>query len=487
MLAFAAASLVALYLWSYGDCRGAFFLNDDYREMRVANDIVIDSPLALGQFFRPQPFFLLYRPVTTVMYFYALRELFGHDPTRYHAVQLTIHVLNAILVYGIATRLFRAPAAGLAAALIYATAPGHAIATFWMVVITMAGTAFFYFLALSAWISVADARCRIALTYLLFGTALLASEHAITLPIALTLASAVLPERPDWRRIGREQCGLYVIAASYAAAKLYYIHYVMPRTFSPIEYALIQSHYGMVFAPGSVLRNVGHYLGYALSVAYAPDIGERTALLLGSVIVGAAVTSTAVVLLRRPTDATVRTGAFGLMLFVVALGPVAVLRAHAPPYYVGIAALGMALAIVAGARALPRTATVGPVLVALLFVGVHLTSTATRVRDGQDFKIFDGFSEKSARWLYTIATATKGRTPVEVVIPDDALEPVALANDVHKVLLCAPYTLRTSKSPYAEAPAPGRIVLRNALPLPQPRGFGRDWNWMVSACRSGTE
>jgi hypothetical protein len=155
MLVFAAALLAAFYLWSYGDCLGAFFLNDDYWVLRAANGIVLESPIDLARFFRPEPFFLLYRPVTTLMYFYALRELFGHDPMRYHAVQLTVHVLNAILVYGISTRLFRAPAAGLAAALIYATAPGHAIAILWMVLITMSGTAFFYFLAFYVWISVA--------------------------------------------------------------------------------------------------------------------------------------------------------------------------------------------------------------------------------------------------------------------------------------------------------------------------------------------
>ena len=34
------------------------------------------------------PFFLLYRPVSTLLYFYCMRLLFGFDPTQYHATQL---------------------------------------------------------------------------------------------------------------------------------------------------------------------------------------------------------------------------------------------------------------------------------------------------------------------------------------------------------------------------------------------------------------
>jgi hypothetical protein len=58
MLVFAAALLAAFYLWSYGDCLGAFFLNDDYWVLRAANGIVLESPIDLAQFFRPEPFFL---------------------------------------------------------------------------------------------------------------------------------------------------------------------------------------------------------------------------------------------------------------------------------------------------------------------------------------------------------------------------------------------------------------------------------------------
>ncbi len=483
MLALAAAALAALYWWTYRDCLGAFFLNDDYWELHRVGAATTHSLRDVLEFFRPESPFLLYRPVSTLLYFYALRELFGHDPAGYHAVQLAFHVANAILVYVIATRLQRSAVSGLATSLVYATAPGHAIATFWIALFTMTGTAFFYFLSLCTWLS--NGRHRVALTYLLFGVALLASEHAISLPIVLTLASTMLPDHVDWRRIVREQAGLYLIAGSYAASKLYYMYVVMPRTLSPGAYAYADLIYGLKLDPLSALRNLGKYFSYTTSITYGPALGARSMVVIGVLVTTVAAASTLIVLRQRPAPAWLRNAAFGMSCFMVSLGPVLLLGTHAPSYYVGIAAFGIALAITSLARSLPKLPAAAPLVLASLFVVVHLTSTAARVRSGLDFRIFDEYSERSASWIYTLATLTRETRPSEVVIPEGALEQVALDHDVHRVLLCAQYSLRASKDAAGETPAPGVLVVTEPLQLPGPRGPDRDWSWLDSVCARG--
>src|SRR5262245_51315826 len=126
-LVIAALALTALYVYSYRDCTDAFFHLDDFLILAAADRIEVRSPADLVQFFRPLPGSAMYRPLTTVGYFWVLRHCFGNDPTGFHVVQLGFQIVNALLVYGIAHALFVSPALALATAVVYATAPGHAL------------------------------------------------------------------------------------------------------------------------------------------------------------------------------------------------------------------------------------------------------------------------------------------------------------------------------------------------------------------------
>src|SRR5262249_11015091 len=152
----------------------------------------------VAQLFVPTHGFLFYRPLSTVTYFHVLHALFGTDPVGFHAVHLAFHVGNALLVYALAAQLLGEPWLAFAAALVYATAPGHALAAYWIALFTVTGTAFFYYLGLWVWLRTGD-RWRVPLTLTLFIAALLSSEHAVSFPLVLTL-SALLLERPRWRR-----------------------------------------------------------------------------------------------------------------------------------------------------------------------------------------------------------------------------------------------------------------------------------------------
>ena len=474
-LAIAALSLAAFYVWSYGDCTGRFFSQDDFWEIKAVSTIRIVSPLDIAQFFRPVPSFLLYRPVSTLMYFYALRQFFGHDPAMYHATQIAFHILNALLVYAIASRLFSSQLRGLAAAFVYATAPGHAIAACWMALFTMTGTAFFFFLALWGWLAL-QGRWRVPVTLLLFVIALLASEHALSFPIVLTLASLLLAPRCDWRRMAREQASFYLIAVLYVGAKLVYMRYIMPYT-SPFP----GTRYSLSLDPRLLLAHIGLYLRYGIDALYAMQAEEFPTLFAGIAATLIATVATLCAVFGRLTSRPLRIATFGLDLFIVTLGPVIVLQEHQYSYYVGISALGLALLLIGLTSALPRLSVVATCALATGLVLVHVFSTAAAVRQGFDFRLFDGGSESAAGWLYAM-TMIRSQTANEVVLPKNPVTEWLVGGDAQKVFLCAHYRLRTVEHPLAEPLAAGRIFLLWWKPLPDPPDCKRSWAWLQQPC-----
>src|SRR5262249_60541406 len=107
----------------------------------VADGLHVRTRLDVLRFFRPSPGFALYRPLTSVGYVWAAWSVLGLDPVRWTLAQLGLHVASAVLVCAIATRLLCSRPAGLATALVYASAPGHAPPGRSVAPVCMTGTA----------------------------------------------------------------------------------------------------------------------------------------------------------------------------------------------------------------------------------------------------------------------------------------------------------------------------------------------------------
>jgi hypothetical protein len=123
--------------------------------------------------------------------------------------------------------LLASPAAGLAAALVYASAPGHALAVRWIAFTTIWGTALVYFLGLWTWLRTTG-RTRMYATLLLFVVALLCSEHAVSFPIAVTAVEVLGKGRRDWRRLSRDLAPLWFVGGLYVVVKLVYLYVIFP-------------------------------------------------------------------------------------------------------------------------------------------------------------------------------------------------------------------------------------------------------------------
>jgi hypothetical protein len=475
----AAAVLVVLggfYYWSYRVFLGSFFAYDDFWVLNHAALIELHSPADVWQFFEPSNF-LLYRPVSTLLYFYLLRQAFGFDPAGYQATQLVFHVANAVLVYAIAARLLGSRALGLATALAYATAPGHALAVRWVALFTMTGTAFFYLLGLWIWL-VARPAWRIAVTLGVFAIALLAGEHAITFPIVLTLLLYLLGE-PGTRT--RDLWPFYALGALYLGAKLYYARFVFPaRTGAAGQAAVFWHAYGLSFSPLDVLGNLGRYFGYAVDVAFHVARTGSGAIAIGVLLVVAAALGTGLVLTGRWIARPLRVAVFGLDTFIVGLGPPLFLANHLYSYYVGIAAFGAALALVGFASAVRAAPLLAPALVVVLLVTVHAVWTKSAVKHDAEFVDIETLSIVSQRWLYALDRAAADGGVDEVVVPRNEVTG-RMFGQAHRLLMCASYRVVTAPDVASIEPAPGRVVVSGPLTLPESAGVPA-WRRLIRPC-----
>ena len=478
----AVAVLAAFYVASYGDATGTFFSFDDYWVMVDAARVHLHTPLDVVQFFVPgHNGFALYRPLSTVAYFYGLETLFGYDPAAYHAAHLGLNVLDAALVYAMCAAMLDSKLLALATALLYAAAPGGAIAAFWVALCTVTGTACLYFVALYLWLR---RGWRLAV-FPIFLLALAAAEHAVTLPVTLTLAVVLLEGRWPRRADVRALVPLYVVAGGYAVAKLIY----MRTSALGLLHAALPSGYAVTWDPVRWLENLGRYAGYASPLLYrlvlpTAEQSRPVAVAVGAVLTLAAIGLCIAARPGRPVSRAVRATAFGLTGFPVMLGPVLLLATHLYGYYVGIAAFGLALATVAGLATIPR---VGRAAAAACLVGaltVHTAVNESAVRSEGDFQFFRTFNRAAILWLYNVDRIGREQPAVtEIVAEDTWTTSLIFQTGAYRLFLPDTHlAVRLVDDPSTVAATPSTVVIvwpPYGVPAGSPMpGASPRWDWL---------
>lgn len=451
-------------LVAYGDLLDRFFAFDDFAVLAQTEHVRTLSDVS--SVFVPWPSFAQYRPLTTTGYFALARHLFGLDPRPWMAVQLAAYVVNALLVMAIARRLLGTSAAGLAAALVYASAPGHALTVRWIAFATIWGTALAYFLGLWTWLRAERWRMPATLGWLVLG--LLCSEHAVSFPATVTAVAVLGQGRRDWRALACETGPLWTLALLYVAAKLVYLYVLLPSR-DPMGAGVFLHAYAVSFDGRALLETLGAYVGAAFGPLYQPERSSTWRAVAGAVVLASIVT--ALMAAFWTNRRWIGVMACGLVVFVTGLGPIILLPAHVYPAYIGIAGLGVALAFVAPVSALPRGDAASLVLAGML-VAVHLVSTAATSRRQEDFLLIERTSVSAARWLARLDRAADSET-IEVVVPRDP-NTNRLFGAAHRLFLCASYAVRPVPDVAKVPPAPGRVVLRDGWgPMPPADGGWR--------------
>lgn len=161
------------------------FWTDDYAFIDAVGRF--DLPDYLRLYFDPRLQWHWYRPMQGLQWWIAF-QLFGGDARGHHLIQLSLHILNACLLFDLTRALTRRWRIALIAALIYATLAVDSLAVVWVgVADPLAGV--FYLLTLRFWFNyLTRAHARwYALTLLALIGALFSKEVAAPLPFILFL------------------------------------------------------------------------------------------------------------------------------------------------------------------------------------------------------------------------------------------------------------------------------------------------------------
>ncbi len=211
---YAAALIVGLALSAWWNSFVGSFQFDDFK-------VIVDNPAvaSLGAWWQSMPGI---RPLLKLSYALNLtwagdaadRGLFG-----FHAVNLALHIGNALLLYAIAHRLLasaaNAEAAALLAALLYVVHPVQSEAVTLISGRSMSLMAFFYLGSLLAYLE-----RRRAWSLAAFAAALATRETAITLPLALLLVDRMRAPNEPLRVALLRGSGHWLLAVLAGAALL---------------------------------------------------------------------------------------------------------------------------------------------------------------------------------------------------------------------------------------------------------------------------
>jgi len=403
--------LAALVVWFYQPTLGLYFGGEDFvfldrariTSWRELPDLFSVERNQLGLLDRQHA----YRPLSTNLYFAALQGLFGPSPRAFHLANLALLLSSAVLLQRLARRLGLRAATSAGLAFLYATCSVCSDSQLWLALVQELALANAVLLAaLLALPAAADAGSprRRAGALLAFGAALLCKETALAL-VAIAFAGELLLGRQAALAAARRTLPLVGVAAAYLAWRLTAIGLPAAGPYS--------LEVGWFLAP-----SLARYLEWSLeSLFLATGPLPRTLLFLaGAGLLGLASPP------RR------RLCLFGALWFLLALGPVLLLPAHAYPFYLMLPAAGLLLATgalvdaAADRIAAPRSLAAAGAAALALFAGSSHAGLLQRVEvQAQRGDAIRNLLEEIQRRFPKVATGTRFYFLLPEGFPPDAL------------------------------------------------------------------
>ncbi len=145
-----------------------FFVQDDFFFLVVSRAYTFNDIIS---FFIPLKDVVWYRPLSSQVFFFAGRALFGLHPEGFYLIVFVTHVLTGFFLYKLTRELFKNKKTALFASLIYVTNASNAIAISWLSAYSFILGPFFLILFLLAYI-----RKRTVLSTLFFLLGVLSTE-----------------------------------------------------------------------------------------------------------------------------------------------------------------------------------------------------------------------------------------------------------------------------------------------------------------------
>lgn len=183
--------LVAILL--YHPLFSLYFFQDDFFHFKMAE---VNSVTDFLNFFSFNNHFgyVFYRPLTTQVYLFSSKTIFGFQPVYYHLIAFAIFLANTVLVYKISLFLLKKTNLAFFVSLFYTISSSNIGTLSYLSAFEEIGMAFFFFITLLFYLQ----QKRHAWIFLIF--ALMSRENAVVIPIILFLYELLLGQK-NWKRI----------------------------------------------------------------------------------------------------------------------------------------------------------------------------------------------------------------------------------------------------------------------------------------------
>lgn len=328
------------------------FSQDDFIHLSASQ---ARNAVEVLNFFNPFerfPDIFFYRPLTTQLFFFLHRSLFGLNPQAFHVTILSLHGLNTVLVFLLVKKLTRGITEkyNLVAALdtlLHSTSAVHFLSLYYISASQQIGRTLFLLLSLLAWISYQETKRKLQLFLSLtfFSLALLSKETSVVLPFLL------LPIE----MIRRKNDQLYTVVKETSIKMVPYLLilflYAGIRLFG-FQSIFSEGDYRLTLSPAEILQNFKWYvlwffglpevlstypsLGLASLKQFAADFPLAGVVLVSSIATVAS-SLLVVILGRLPIRVIVGFGLFALLSLV----PVLPLYQHRYPQYLDLALVAL--------------------------------------------------------------------------------------------------------------------------------------------------
>jgi len=364
--------LSILYVW--GPTLGIRFYQDDYWHL-----FLTQNPY-LGLVPGAIPWEPHWRPLGQFVPFYVSRRLFGLDPFILHLANLSIHLVNGVLVYRLGLMMMmRMRTYALVAAIFYSLHLAHT-RSFQGAFIENLLSATLYLLALCFYLRFRQDRQRWAywVSVATFTAALLTKEWSVTFvlilfwyEVACNSSSGSIRSWRHWKSIGIRLAGYCLPLSAYLGIRM-----------SLYSFSSLEGQYGLIFGETLPLRNLAQYLIWTVFPAAASGIS------LDPMVAGLLAASLFWIILVS-WGLRWELVTLGLGWFVITLGPVLFIS-RIESYVLVIPLVGFAIAVGAicklAVQILPRDSIRRwtAVLFAIVLFGAMLIPAAREVRIQQE-------------------------------------------------------------------------------------------------------
>lgn len=322
------------------------FSQDDFIHLSASQ---VNSVTEFLNFFNPfyqYPDIFFYRPLTTHVYFYINKTIFGLNPLPFHLEGISLHLINSLLFYFLIKKLWQNEKVSLLAAIFYSLSAAHFLSLYYISAFQQIGKSFFILLSTLLFFNFQENfKKRFYFgSIMAFVLALLSKEVSIVFPFLLVLL-AVLRRKEE--KIITILKSLKLLLVPYFLISLVYLGYRI----SGFQTIFNEGNYDTNFSLTATLQNMKWFLIWSIglpeilstypSLKPASLIQFSNDFLLAKLILFSLIVFivSIILVIKNISKLTLRVSIIFVIFFFVSLSPYLFLSQHKYPHYLDLGLL----------------------------------------------------------------------------------------------------------------------------------------------------